>query len=68
MAGNKLIVDWKGDDIAKKGIRLVGTFLRNQSFELFWYIRIEVRERAYIISINNDRVIIEGMEINPDSR
>jgi hypothetical protein len=31
MSPNKLMISWKGEDNAKKDIKITGTFLRNQS-------------------------------------
>jgi hypothetical protein len=31
MGGNRIIVDWKVDEMAKRGIEIAGTFLRNKS-------------------------------------
>lgn len=34
MSSNKLIISWKGEENAKKDIKIAGSFLRNQSMEV----------------------------------
>ena len=49
MSPNKLVVAWKGDENAKKDIGIAGSFLRNQSMELFWNFKIKTSLKTYLI-------------------
>lgn len=59
MGGNKIVFEWKGDEFVKKGIKINGSFIRNHSYELSWYVHVQSRDKLYTIWINNDRLIVE---------
>jgi fibronectin type 3 domain-containing protein len=58
MSPNKLIVSWKGEENAKKDIRMAGSFLRNQSMELFWSFKVKTSQKTYLISVKNYNVVL----------
>lgn len=60
MAGNKIVIEWKEEEIAKRGIKLKGQFLRNTNIELFWHMKVDIGNKTYFFSFNNDRAIIEA--------
>jgi hypothetical protein len=53
MSSNKIIIEWKGDEQSKRGVKVAGSFLRNQSTELHWFVHIETKDKIYMISLNN---------------
>jgi hypothetical protein len=58
MSPNSLVLVWKGDESSKKELKIEGRFIRNTNMELYWKIRIETTLKSYIISINNDRLVV----------
>lgn len=62
MGGNKIVFEWKGDEFVKKGIKITGSFIRNHSYELSWFVHIQTKDKLYTIWINNDRLIVEEQQ------
>ena len=64
MGGNKIVFEWKGDELVKKGIKVNGSFIRNHSYELSWFVHVQTKDKLYTIWINNDRLIVEEKQEN----
>lgn len=58
MSPNKFIIEWKGDEVVKKGLQIEGTIIRNHNIEIFWHIHVETNMKFYKLNINNDRLVI----------